>query len=457
MARARIVIVGAGPAGVRAAERLVASGFRPIVIDEASCCGGQVYRRPPGNFTRSYTEIYGSDAGRARSIHESFDRILPSIDYRQDTTVWNISGNELYTVAGRAGGVVEFDAVIFATGATDRLAPVRGWTLPGCYSLGGAQIALKAQGCAIGKKVVLLGTGPLLYLVAYQYSKAGIEVRAVLDTAPFSAQLFAIYDLLARPELLVRGAYLRTWLAAKGIPVHNGITCAEIVGSERVTGVRWRFANHAERVVEADAVGLGFHLRSESQLADLGGIPITFDAQMGQWQPECDEAGRTQRQGIYLAGDCARILGAHAAEVTGRLAALSVMADQGLAIARSEVVALRSRMRSYERFSRGVRRAFPWPSAVIRKVPDDVLICRCESITAGELRKAGVEMGAPELNRAKAFSRVGMGRCQGRYCGPAASEVLAGSRSVGIDLVGRFRAQAPVKPLTAAIGAPGAS
>ena len=88
-------------------------------------------------------------------------------------------------------GVAEelpFDALILATGATDRLLPIRGWTQPGCYSLGVAQIALKAQACAIGRKPVFLGTGPLLYLVAYQYAKAGVSPAAVLDTSAFAAR-----------------------------------------------------------------------------------------------------------------------------------------------------------------------------------------------------------------------------------------------------------------------------
>jgi pyruvate/2-oxoglutarate dehydrogenase complex dihydrolipoamide dehydrogenase (E3) component len=81
---------------------------------------------------------------------------------------------------------LEFSRVIVATGATDRILPVPGWTLPGVYSLGAAQIALKFQGCAIGERVVFAGSGPLLYLVAYQYAKAGAKVVAVLDSSPFS-------------------------------------------------------------------------------------------------------------------------------------------------------------------------------------------------------------------------------------------------------------------------------
>jgi hypothetical protein len=84
------------------------------------------------------------------------------------------------------------------------------------------------------------------------------------------------------------------------------------------------------------------------------------------------------------------------------------------------------------------------------QLPDDAIVCRCESITAGELRRVTREMGACEANRAKAFSRVGMGRCQGRYCGQAGAEIVAHAAGVPVELVGRLRGQAPVKPLAVA-------
>ena len=76
----------------------------------------------------------------------------------------------------RSTARVPHGALIVATGATDRVLPLPGWTLPGVYTLGGAQVALKFQGCAIGQRVVFMGTGPLLYLVAYQYAKAGAKI-----------------------------------------------------------------------------------------------------------------------------------------------------------------------------------------------------------------------------------------------------------------------------------------
>jgi hypothetical protein len=82
---------------------------------------------------------------------------------------------------------------------------------------------------------------------------------------------------------------------------------------------------------------------------------------------------------------------------------------------------------------------------------DDTILCRCEAITAGELRAAAAEEAAtgpaPEVNRAKAFTRIGMGRCQGRVCGPAGAEVLAATLGCGTAAVGRLRGQPPVKPI----------
>ena len=92
-------------------------------------------------------------------------------------------------------------------------------------------------------------------------------------------------------------------------------------------------------------------------------------------------------------------------------------------------------------------RAFPWPASLAARISDDTVVCRCETITAGELRRICDETGAREVNRAKAFSRIGMGRCQGRFCGDAAAEIIAAATGTKLEQVGRVRSQAPVKPV----------
>ncbi len=80
-------------------------------------------------------------------------------------------------------------------------------------------------------------------------------------------------------------------------------------------------------------------------------------------------------------------------------------------------------------------------------LPDDAVVCRCEAVTAGELRRSVRDLDSREVNRAKTFSRVGMGRCQGRYCGHAVCRGGGARRGHPIEQVGRLRTQAPVKPL----------
>jgi NADPH-dependent 2,4-dienoyl-CoA reductase/sulfur reductase-like enzyme len=200
----------------------------------------------------------------------------------------------------------------------------------------------------------------------------------------------------------------------------------------------------------SDAAGIGYGLRSETQLADLARCAFAFDAGARQWLPVTDEDGRSSVTGVYLAGDGAQVRGADAAEIAGRLAACAALRDLGTAVDEIEMVMLRRRLAPMTRFRRGLERAFPWPAHLAAALPDEALVCRCEAITAGTLRRAGGEYGAPEVNRAKAFSRTGMGRCQGRMCGLAAAEVLAAARGEPVEAVGRLRGAAPVKPLPVA-------
>jgi NADPH-dependent 2,4-dienoyl-CoA reductase/sulfur reductase-like enzyme len=454
MAEPRIIVVGAGPSGARAAEALVMAGIRPIVIDEGRRDGGQIFRRQPDNFTRPYAKLYGTEAGRAKALHDSFDALKDRIDYRPETLVWNIAGGQVWTASGNVQETLPYDALILCTGATDRLMPVKGWNLAGTYSLGGSQVALKSQAVSIGHEVVFMGSGPLLYLVASQYVEAGAKVAAVLDSSPKGARIKALPDLMAQPLMLWNGIKLTRALKRARVPVHHQITPVEIVGDADagVSGVRFRSASGAERTIHCDAVAVGYHLRPETQLADLARCEFAFDPGTRQWLPKRDADGRASVQGVYLAGDGAKILGAKSAEASGRLAALAAISDLGLPVDGGAMTALRRDVAGYAKFARGLASAFPWPVHQAAALPDKAIVCRCEAISAGDLRSVMRETGAVEANRAKAFSRVGMGRCQGRYCGLAAAEIIAVEAKIPVEQVGRLRGQAPVKPLPIAIG-----
>lgn len=448
--RAQPLVVGAGPAGIRAAQALAVAGLRPLVVDEAPACGGQIYRQRLVPDERSARALYGSEARKAEALHRDFAALAGQIDYWPQALLWNLrEGSADIAVAGENRRVA-YDGLILATGATDRILPIPGWTLPGVFTLGGAQIALKAQGCAIGRRVVFVGSGPLLYLVAWQYMKAGIEVAAVLDAAPFSAKFAMLRGLSLFPAVVLRGMRFVAELRLRGVAIHDGVEDVRIEGNDEVAGIAWRQAGR-ERRIACDGVGYGLALRSETQAADLAGCAFRFDQRDRAWLPKRDAAGRTSVPGVYIAGDGAGIAGADAAERAGERAALALCEDRRLPFSLERAATLEAELARIDRFRDVLETAFPFPAHWATALAADTLLCRCEEISVGDARKAIDRFDITELNRLKAVSRVGMGRCQGRICGAAAAELLAAQTGQDIESVGRLRSQAPLKPLPLAL------
>jgi NADPH-dependent 2,4-dienoyl-CoA reductase/sulfur reductase-like enzyme len=443
----QIVVIGAGPAGLRAVEALVRGGVRPILIDEAERPGGQIYRQPPPGATRAPKALYGFEADKAVALHEVLSRLGEAVDYRPRTLVWNVHGNHLDTLGPGGQGGLDFGRLVIASGAMDRVLPFPGWTLPGVFTLGGAQIALKAQGVSIGRRVAFVGAGPLLPLVVHQYARAGAEIAAVLDVTPFAAKLRQAFGLLAEPGTLAKGLWYTLRNAMAGLTVHSDVRAIGVEGEGRVRGLWWRDAAGRKHEVACDAVAASFGLRSETQLADLAGCAFSFDAVIRQWLPQRDATGRSSLQNVYLAGDGAGIGGADVAELQGERAALAVLEDTGQRVDAARVAALDQMLARQARFRRALEDAYPYPTHLVRDIADSEIVCRCEGITAGAVRAAATERGAHEVNRLKAFTRIGMGRCQGRVCGHAAADILAHTLGQDIAEVGRLRGNPPIKPI----------
>ncbi|RYE83577.1 MAG: FAD-dependent oxidoreductase, partial [Hyphomicrobiales bacterium] len=256
-----LIVLGAGPAGAAAAIKARSLGLRVAVIDEAPAAGGQVYRAlsPARTAMHSDPERKKGDALRAKLAASG------AIFYASHR-VWSLtSGFSLIAIG--PGGPLTLAApnLIVAAGAVERHIPVAGWTLPGVIGLAGATILLKAHGVLPGRRVVVAGSGPLLLLVASKILAAGGEVAAVVDAAPRTSWLARTGAMLARPDLMAKGAgWLLTLLKAR-VPIHSGSAIRTIHGTDGVASVTigpidrdWQPVGDAVHTIAADAVCLGF-------------------------------------------------------------------------------------------------------------------------------------------------------------------------------------------------------
>ncbi len=443
-----LVIVGAGPAGMAAASVAADHGMDVLLIDEQAAAGGQIYRGL-GNPAFADKKILGAEYYQGQDLLNHFTS--SQAEYVSGTTVWQVSAErEIGISCNGTARLLSADQIILATGAQERPFPVPGWTLPGVMGAGAAQVLLKASGLA-SADAVFAGTGPLLYLIAHQYLRAGVPVRAIVDIQPKTNLLQALPHLPA--ALLESGSLLkgRRWIAelkAAGIPFISAVDELKISGDTCCDGLDYKHQGRWQHI-ETAHVFLHQGVVPNVNLAMAAGCTHNWsDAQLC-WHALTDEWGLSDVPGIVVAGDGAAINGAVAAESMGRIAAYGALQRCGYIDPRKrDTLALSERKkRSAATRIRPFLDALFQPPVQFRVPVDDAtLVCRCEEVTAARVRES-VELGCLGPNQLKSFSRCGMGPCQGRFCGLTVSEMIAQIRAVPVAEVGAMRLRPPVKPL----------
>ena len=76
---------------------------------------------------------------------------------------------------------------------------------------------------------------------------------------------------------------------------------------------------------------------------------------------------------------------------------------------------------------------------------DDMLICRCEEITKGEIRKA-VHDGMWTMTEIRRYLRTGMGLCQGQTCSKLVKGIVARELGVSPAELEPATSRAPMRP-----------
>jgi thioredoxin reductase len=315
-----LLVVGAGPAGLSAAIEAARMGASVLVVDENSRPGGQLFKQIH-KFFGSVEHMAGQrgfDIGLAL-LRQAQDL---GIEVALDTTVFGFfedagvglaSDTEVATVKARA--------TVLATGANEKSLVFPGWTLPGVMGAGAAQTHLNIWRVTPGKRVLMVGSGNVGLIVAYQIMQAGSDVVAVVEAAP----RIGGYGVHASK---IRRA---------GVPILLSTTIKQVLGDSQVEhavtvelDAQWQPVQGTERVWDVDTVCMAVGLTPMAELSWMAGCRFEWIPELGGYVPVHDEHMKTTVDGVYVAGDLAGVEEASVALEEGRLAGISAALCLGL-------------------------------------------------------------------------------------------------------------------------------
>lgn len=441
-----VLIVGAGPAGMAAALELRELGLAPLVVDEQAQPGGQIWRASETRRTDAVHQALGEEYAHGAKRVAMFR--ASGVDYLPGTRMWHLEpGFQVFMSRDKSAFSRRYRAVLLATGAQERPVAITGWTLPGVMTVGAAQILLKTSAQIPDEPVWIAGSGPLPLLYMRQLIALGGRIAGYLDTTPRGqttrAARHAVAALRGRSDLL-KGLKWMRGLRGAGFNWIRGVGNIAAHGSDRVEAVSYVTSDGKRHRMPAKLLFLHEGVVPSIHATLAMNCDHRWSEQQGCFVPHTDDRGMTSVSGLYLAGDGAGIAGAYAAEARGRIAALGIAQSLGKT---SLDQRLREAQRALSRLAASrpvIDAVYPPPNG---EIPDDTVVCRCEELTAGEIRAAArLHRGGP--NQVKAYTRCGMGPCQGRQCGYTLNRILAEEYGQSRAETGFFRIRPPLKPVT---------
>ncbi|MFZ0450204.1 MAG: NAD(P)/FAD-dependent oxidoreductase [Desulfatiglandaceae bacterium] len=454
-----LAIIGAGPAGISAAIEAAALGASVALIEENPVPGGKVFGHMNDHLKDAMPDRFEKRIGS--QLLQRLDSVMDRVSVFLESEVWTVWDQWIVAIhqKGTSGDQVRSiraGKLIISIGAFERIVPFQGWTLPGIFSVGGLN-SLTKRGIVPGEKILITGSGPLQLVLAHHLINAGAGIIGMVNAASPQDIAARGLQLLSNMNGSVLASGVNHLFAIKRqrIPTYFSHAISMADGShqvERVVIVRvdrtGRPIKGTEREIVTDCVAYGYGLIPSCEVTRLCGCNHIFDDQLGYWKVQLSEKMETSKAGVFVAGDCRLVKGYSAAIEEGKIAAVEACVQLGYTnrkTADSMLRASRRRLRRFKRFARAMECISRPGPGLLDIISDDTVICRCEEVTMKDIRSAVAE-GAGDVNDIKRRTRLGMGHCQGRFCGQVINELIW--KMTGIPQKREiFTARIPVKPV----------
>jgi thioredoxin reductase len=454
-----ILVLGGGAGGLNAAIAAAEAGAKVLLVDERPVAGGQFFKQRLDSpaVAGAIPDDSQFAGGWALIAHAR----AAGVTIMPGCQVWGaFEPLDLMIFDGSVSILCRPHRLIVAAGAYERGLPVPGWTLPGVMSTGAAQTLLRSYGVLAGKRLLIAGNGPLNLQVALELARAGAHILTIAELAPAPGfhSLPALAAMAAStPDLLRQGWRYRRELARRNIPLNYGHVLASvemIEGGLRAKLAPWPRADHVEaRSFDVDAVLMGYGFMPSNETLRALGCRHRFDSVRGHLVTERDGDCRTSIAAVYAVGDCCGLGGARAAEAEGIIAGAAAAASLGHAPAVRPVLVARLALVKHRRFQQGLWRLFAASRPVAELAHPSTLICRCEERNMSEIGDGFAQgsqgQAAQGLGGLKRLTRAGMGRCQGRYCGPVLA-ALSNDQELMLGEAAFWAPRPPLKPIAIA-------
>jgi thioredoxin reductase/bacterioferritin-associated ferredoxin len=450
-----VIIIGAGPSGVKSALTCSKKGLKVLIIDSNGNSGGQIYRAPPKSYIKKSKKTLEENLIQ---IKFSEDLKRNNIDTAYNHTVWQVSPG-FKIDAFNENGTIQWNTknLIVATGTYEKIIPFDGWTTPGVIGLAASTILLKAHQTIPGNKIVLAGNGPLLISVAYYILKFGGKVDAIVDTSSKFEWIKSMISLIFNPKNFIQGISWILKIIFSRVPIYSNFLINKVFKIENGISVEIQnIKNKQIKKLTTEVLAVGHGLTPSTDISRLLKINHTYNDLKGGWIPRLDKYFRSSMQGLYITGDGAGISGAIPAEDKGELAAYALLKDQNIIIEKeftNKTSRIIKRLNRYEIFAKGIAKLNFTPKDLINNISENTILCRCEDITKRDIINA-VNNGAKNLNQIKSWTRFGMGPCQGRTCQYSVAKVASEELKCNVKDLGYLTGRTPLRPfpLDKAIG-----